>query len=166
METEWSGRYKPLISALVKHANSINRSSSTKIDYGDGVMLYRNEWQVFEKIIENDDETFNMLYISECLGIPQSSFSRIVKDLCNYKLVEKYKTVNNRKNIILKPTEYGRKFYENRINNFSSDAFRSFFEILQDVPDDMLETVTRAIEELNHSISNSGNQEVELVKVE
>ena len=61
MNTEWMGRYRPLLAALVRHSNITQRSSGTRTMLTDEISLNAQEWQVFEYIIEHmeDDAYMN-----------------------------------------------------------------------------------------------------------
>ena len=111
MEVDWMGRYRELVAAIVLHGNVATRTQSDVIDRGEGTFLTHQQWQILEYIVENRDKVFSMNDISYWLNIPQSTFSKTVKLLCNSDLVEKYQAVNNRKNIILRPTEKGLQLY-------------------------------------------------------
>ena len=114
MNTEWMGRYRPLVAELVRHTNIVQRALGIKSEIGEGISLSVQEWQVFEYIIEHADDDAHMNLISDRLGIPQSSFSKMIKTLCGCGLVDKYQMINNKKNIILRPSERGREIYEKR----------------------------------------------------
>ncbi len=167
METEWMGRYRPLVAALVLHANVVNRGLSMRSDIGDGIMLNPQEWQVLEFVIEHSDSYFSMIEISRELGIPQSSFSRIVKTIQDYKLISKYQVAGNRKNIVLRPTEYGKSLYSKRAGVPSSVGFISFFKELDSLSDDSIKTFTKALNNLTLSLPSArDSQEVELIEIE
>ena len=82
MGTEWMGRYRPLVAALVKHTNVVQRAAGRTVRLSDELSLTTQEWQVFEYILEHQDDDSCMYYISELLGIAQSTFSKITKYLC------------------------------------------------------------------------------------
>ena len=167
METDWMGRYRPLVAALVLHANVVNRGLSMRSDIGDGIMLNPQEWQVLEFVIEHSDSYFSMIEISRELGIPQSSFSRIVKTIQDYKLISKYQVAGNRKNIVLRPTEYGKSLYSKRVGGSSSIDFISFFKELDSLSDDSIKTFTRALNNLTLGLPSArDSQEVELIEIE
>ncbi len=167
MGIDWMGRYRPLVAALVLHANVVNRGLSMRSDIGDGIMLNPQEWQVLEFVIEHSDSYFSMIEISRELGIPQSSFSRIVKTIQDYKLISKYQVAGNRKNIVLRPTEYGKNLYNKRVESSSSISFINFFKELDSMSDDCIKTFTRALNNLTLGLPSArDSQEVELIEIE
>jgi len=168
MDSEWMGRYRPLVASLVRHTNVINRAMSNKEEVSDGIFLNPNEWQVLEYIVEHRDNTFNMIDISRQLGIPQSSFSKIVKTLKQYQLADKYIAENNRKNIILRPTDKAIKVYKARTDSVTRKRFEAFFECLKDLPDEAITIFTNALDTLNRTLENeeSSSKSLKLIKQE
>ena len=149
METGWMGRYRPLVAELVRHSNITQRLSATRFSVADDICLNSQEWQVFEYILEHsdDDAYMNMNMISERLGIAQSTFSKIVKALCAYGLVNKYQTTRNRKNILLRPSEKGLEVDR----NYSASLKWNTFEAL-----------ASALRQLNSRLIRSREPEAEL----
>lgn len=153
MNIDWMGRYRPLVAALVRHANIVQRNLSKKTVLTNEISLNSQEWQVFEYIIEHMDDDAHMNLISDRLGIPQSTFSKTVKALCGYDLVEKYQTTRNRKNIILRPSEKGLKLYQIHASGVVSNNFESFFKALDCIADEDIEQFTFALDKLNAQLS-------------
>ena len=69
MGTEWMGRYRPLVAALVKHTNVVQRAAGRTVRLSEEVSLSTQEWQVFEYILEHQDDDSCMNHISERLGM-------------------------------------------------------------------------------------------------
>lgn len=168
MNTEWMGRYRPLLAALVRHSNITQRSSGTRTMLTDEISLNAQEWQVFEYIIEHMEDDAYMNLISDRLGIPQSTFSKIVKALCLHGLVDKYLTSNNRKNIILRPSEKGLSVYQQHSQKVLSAKFEPFFEMLDSFSDEQIARFTDALDLLNSQLlkgNDSTSQPVLIKKV-
>lgn len=155
MGTEWMGRYRPLVAALVKHTNVVQRAAGRTVRLSEEVSLSTQEWQVFEYILEHQDDSC-MNHISERLGIAQSTFSKITKYLCEQGLVDKYQTETNRKNIILRPSADGVDLYRQQTATVGREMFGAFFEDLDGLSDEQLETFTAALERLNATLSQGG----------
>ena len=166
MESEWMGRYREIVAAVVRHGNVVLRTQNNSRDIGNGVVLKQQSWQILEYIVEHDNKRFSMNDISYQLNIPQSTFSRTVKMLCEEGLVEKYQMINNRKNIILKPTEKGIELYRIIAGNSVEPIFRDFFEALKDVSDEDLHRVAVAIEKLDNNLIPERNEEIEMIRLE
>lgn len=144
--TNWMGRYRSLIHALIRYSNSFARIASQKINWGEGIELSAWEWQLLEHIIENDSQCENMLSIANSLGIAQSTISKYTKSLIRYGLVEKYQYKNNKKNIVLRATEKGFKLYETGVANDMYQHFEFLFTLLENIPDEVLDQFTHAID--------------------
>ena len=167
MNTQWMGRYRPLIAALVQHANINLRMARQRGSIGGGISLTSVEWQVLEAIIESQGDMPSMIGIAGKLGIPQSTFSRTVKMLCDLKLVEKYQTASNRKNIILVPTAIAIDLYKEKADGASFSHFQEFFSNLDTLSNEDLETVVSALERFNaalDAIHRPGSDE--LIKID
>lgn len=166
MKSDWMGRYQEITYALILHGNVIARTQTVVFDIGEGIVLNSQQWQILEYIVCNRDKTFSMNDISYRLNIPQSTLSKTVKMLCKYGLVDKYQAVNNRKNIILRPSEHGLHIYTTHSINSVRPVFESFFNILKSVSDEDLHTVAKAIETLDNEILPERKEEIELIKLE
>lgn len=167
-ETKWMGRYRGFIGELVRHSNITSKALSIKADM-DGIMMTPAEWQVLEYVVEHRYDDDRMIHISDTLEIPQSTFSRTVKTLCAEGLIEKYQMSNNRKNIILKPSERGLEFYKSNYKKIIPEGFKQFFASLESISDEDLETVTNALRILNDSFKadfTDHANENKLVKME
>lgn len=156
------GRYRPLVAELVRHSNITQRLSATRFPVADGINLNAQEWQVFEYILEHTDDDAYMNMISERLGIAQSTFSKIVKALCGYGLVNKYQTTRNRKNILLRPSEKGLEVYRNHSVDLNWNTFESFFDVLEPFSDEQIRTLVGAIRQLNEQLSKPNEPAAEL----
>ena len=155
MDSEWMGRYRPLVAAVIRQTNIAIKDISSKHDIGEGIRLNNNEWQTMEYIVEHRDDEEKMNTICERLSIPQSSFSKIVKRLVEYGLVERHTTANNKKNIILKPTELAVRLYRKNVDEVVAGRFAGFFEKLEPLDDDTLAVITEAIEAFNNDIEST-----------
>ena len=165
MKLEWMGRYRELLAALVLHGNVVSRTQSDLMDLGEGIFLTSQQWQIFEYLVEHRDHRFSMNDISYRLNIPQSTFSKTVKILLESGLVEKYQAVNNRKNIILHPTEKGLVLYKNFSENNLRPMFERIFHTLDHISDEDLHSVAMAIVALDNELLPERKEEVEIIKV-
>lgn len=163
MDKEWMGRYKELVGALVMHVNVVYKGVATKIDVGDGIVLTPQEWQTLDFLVYHDDTNYSMADVSRALGIAPSSFTRIVKSLKDYNLIERFQVSYNKKNVIIKPTEYGLDLYS-RVDNTNRKAmFQRFFEDLEVFSDDDLKVMTNA---LNHLTQSLPSYKAEFTKID
>lgn len=150
MNVEWMERYRPLMRALVNHTNSACRIANIRTDIKDGILLNHYDWQVLEYLYEHEANDENMLHMSNVLGIAQSSFSNITKTLCHYRLIKRYHTRTNKKNVILKITELGKEVYEHHVTTHLKDYFTPMFTVLSELSDAQLDVFVRALDTFNH----------------
>ena len=164
MIVSWMGRYREIVAALVRHGNTVARFQNIKSEIYPGIFLSQQEWQVLEYIVEHEDDDSNMNRISECLGIPQSTFSKTIKLLTGYRLVARFRISGNRKSIILKATQAGIEVYQSFSRVISGGAFQQFFDTLSVLTDEQLAVVAKAIggmdDAINASYSKSGKREL------
>ena len=166
MESDWMGRYRKLIDALVLHGNVVIKTQNVTTDIGEGILLKPQQWQILEYLVRNRDNVFSMIDISYRLNIPQSTFSKTIKLLCDYDLVEKYQTVNNRKNIILRPTEKGLSIYRKHAENDVRPFFAGFMDALKNVSDADIQAIANAIEIIDNEMLPERKEEIEIIKLE
>lgn len=168
MESEWMGRYRPLVAEMVRHTNIIAKEAPVRHEVSEGIFLNNNEWQVLEYIVEHRFDDDRMIYISEKLSIPQSTFSKIIKNLVSLGLAEKYQMSNNKKNIIVKPTDKGLKTYLENVNKTVGNHFSGFFSKLERFSDEDIAAFTEAIRTLNTDLETdfSDTGDARLIKVE
>lgn len=123
MDYEWMGRYRQLVSALVRHVNVLDKlKEEFRIEIADGVYVDRLVWQIIEYFVEHRDNTENMIDIAAKLGIPQSSFSKKVKLLKEYGFIDRFIAEGNKKEIFIRPTEKAIRFYrKNSADNVSKE---------------------------------------------
>ena len=152
MERDQFERCRELVAALILHGNVAIRAQSNVLDLGDGIRLKHQHWQIFEYIVEHRDRGFSMVEISYNLSIPPSTFSKTVKLLCAYGLVEKHQAENNRKNIFLRPTERGLQTYDEVTPAHVLPDLRRFLDALEPVSDEDLRCFVRAIKALDDII--------------
>ena len=161
------GRYRALIAALVLHSNVVHRGLAEKVDIGDGILLLPQEWQTLEYIIEHRDRNFSMSDASRSLGIPPSSFSRFVKTLNSRALVERYQMVGNRKNVILRPTDYALELYKRRDSDSIRAMFHEFFRDLDGISDEDLALFTGALDRFTRKLPSAAAIDAsELIKID
>ncbi len=168
MVSSWMGRYREIVAALVRHGNMAARSQFTRNEIYPGLSLTHQEWQVLEYIIEHETDDETMTQISDCLCIPQSSFSKISKLLYEEKLIARFRVFGNRKNIVLKATPYGKEVYESYSKTILNNVFQPFFDQLSGLSDADLATLAHAIQYLDQTVSNTTEKDAkkELIEID
>ena len=152
------GRYRKLIGQLIRYANIYVRGYNIDLGGDEGVTLSAQSWQVLESIIEHEDATLKMTELSRLLGMPQSTFSKYVKKLVDQRLIERYRKADNRKEIILRPSEYGKKFYIQKSKGLLELGYKEMFSLLENVPDEALHSMESAIENLANHLEADTNE--------
>ena len=147
MDDEWMGRYRQLVSALVRHVNVLDKlKEEFRIEIADGVYVDRLVWQIIEYFVEHRDNTENMIDIAAKLGIPQSSFSKKIKLLKEYGFIDRFIAEGNKKEIFIRPTEKAIRFYKQNSADNVSKEFLPFFEKLDRFSDGEIDAFTEALE--------------------
>lgn len=145
LEYNWKSRYKGVVRALVHHSNTVSRTGIVKFDHGDGIMLNHQQYQVFEQIIEHKDDLVTMTEYAEILSVSKSLVSQTAKILLKEGLIRRFRLNDNKKSVILRPTERGEIYYKNYIDNRAKNMFDSFFEALSPFTDEQLDLIEKAI---------------------
>ncbi len=148
----WMGRYRQLVEALVRHVNQVNRAGSIKFNICDDLWVNSFEWQVLEYLYEHESNDDPMLRVSETLGIAQSTYSKIINHLHKGKLIEKFHTPDNKKNVIIRISEKGKKAYECASVQVSQSSWHLFFERLNELSDESLSAFTEALDLLTSGL--------------
>ncbi len=151
---------------VIKFNNLFPRSNIRFIeDNRSRVFLNAQQWQTLECIIECEDTSANMVFFAKQLGLPKSTFSKNVKLLVAQGLVERYQHVNNRKNIVLKPSEKGRALYAKNSAIILNSGWKDAFAVLEDLPDESLFLVVKFMEKLAADLEPENNKVFELMKL-
>ena len=112
MKLDWMGRHRNSIEAIIKMCNAYTAVSYLPVISTSELELSPNEIQVLEYLLENEEKRDNMSVIAERLQYSKSAFSKLVKQLVSKKLLDRFHEANNSKNVIIRPSEYGRKIYK------------------------------------------------------
>lgn len=166
MKIQPLGRYTPLANALKYYANVSSHTLLTKERCNLEPNLGQSEYQILEFICLHENENKIMSEVSSSLGILQSTTTKATKRLIELGLIEKYRIVGNKKNIILKPTVEGRSVYSLYLKHVMP-AFSGFIDCLAKFSDDDLAVFEQAILSLSQHWNDPENVQLsELVKVE
>jgi DNA-binding MarR family transcriptional regulator len=112
-----------------------------KIPSTSGISLNAQQWQALECIIEYEDENRNMFFMANQIGVPKSTFSKNVKLLVGLGLVDRYQQSDNRKDIILKPSDKGREFYKTHSEILFEKGWKIPFSVLDRLSDENMATM-------------------------
>lgn len=167
MKQNWKGRYGDLVAAIVRFNNIAARNSTLQTEYPEyGFSLSAQEWQVLEYLLEHPDSYSPMAHISQDLGIATSTLTKYSAKLVKLGLVEKYKAIDNRKNIILRASQLGERFYYEMVDRFMMANFEVFFQALSSLNDAQLAKLTEGIEALSGRLDTESNDGGKLIRLE
>ncbi len=174
MYLDWMGEYRELVESIIGVVNIYNQIQNERVFTGgiEGLRLSATEVQVIEYILENEEKNSNMSEIAKRLSISQSSFSKKIKLLADKGLLEKYYASNNRKNIIVKVSEFGKAFYSGYVKSEQTDIWREIFSKLDQADRESIKIFTDSLIALRQSMIRTlekevvtGNLGVELIKL-
>jgi len=164
MKMEWMGRYRELIDLLKKYVNLfspfVNKSVIKK-----RLRLTTQQWQTFECILEYEDENKNMVFMANRMGIKKSAFTKFVKVLLDYGLVERYQQKSNRKDIILKASEKGRIYYKDCSQIILESVWKEPFAVLDKLSDENLAIIIDFFTKIVDELDPKNNKVEELFKL-
>ena len=140
MVLEWMGRNRKVIKLLMKYMNIFSHYDK-KIPSNSNISLNAQQWQTLECIIEFEDENRNMFFMANQIGVPKSTFSKNVKLLVDFGLVDRYRQSDNRKDIILKPSDKGRKYYKTHSEIVFKKGWKIPFSVLDKLSDENMTVI-------------------------
>ncbi|MCR4674636.1 MAG: MarR family transcriptional regulator [Lachnospiraceae bacterium] len=164
MELTWMGRNRALVKQLTRHSNIVNRALNNASTFSNEVEMNCVELQILESLIEHEDENKIMSEIANDIGIPRSAMTLSSKHLLKQGLIERFKIEGNNKNIIIRPTSYGRKIYQQYMETTGPELFSAFFEELDNFSEAELSKITKALQTLNESLCHDSTEK--LIKFE
>jgi DNA-binding MarR family transcriptional regulator len=159
------GRYRELIRMLMKYNNLFSRYCSGTFVKESGLLLSAQQWQTLESIIEYEETNFNMAFYAKQLGLPKSTFSKHVKALVDMGLVDKYQQLNNKKNIVLKPSRKGRNLYRKNYAVIYEEGWKDVFKVLDSVSDENIEQFVAFVGKLAEELEPENNKVIALLKL-
>ena len=166
MRLEWLGKYGDFVEKLVHYGNAYAQNYNTERSFGVGASFSASEIQTLEYILTNQNKNQNMAEMAYYLGIPASTFSKNINKMMKKGLVEKYHISTNRKEIILRVSDFGKDVYEQYSRFAYERLYKDVFSVLDQVPAEYVEKFTQILKLCaEENISAADNQAV-LIKVE
>ena len=144
MKLEWMGAHRAAVEALIRCGNSYSQNVNLRGMMTEAVDISAAELQVMEYILENEERRENMSQVAARLDISQSSFSKIVAQLCRLGLLEKYRTCRNRKN--------------DELDRMGPDAEAGFIRLL--------DTFSASMHAAREALSQRESEDIELIPLE
>lgn len=173
MKLEWMGQYRDFVEALVRFGNVCSQSTSTPGSIKTSVYISGTELQVLEYILENEETNLTMSEVADRLYIPHSTFSKVVRQLVEKGILERYRIEGNYKNIVIRASEKGREAYIEYANNAASGKWGAMFKRLDTLTVEQVKNLTDMFNEFSGSAYtniNNNDKDVEftetLIKME
>lgn len=139
MQLEWLGKYRTFIESLIFYVNIYGQIYNHQGFHDTSVPCSVAQIQVLEYILENEEKNQKMAEVANRLGISPSAFSKNVKKMVDKGLLDKYRSVNNKKDIIVKASPLGRNVYQEYVNSLWERRFKKTFEILDEIPEEYVQ---------------------------
>ena len=146
MKLEWLGDYRGFVEKAIKFGNAYASTYQKEQSFGTSVMFSSSQLQTIEYILENEDKNQSMAEIADRLGISRSAFSKNVKKMIEKGLLEKYRTSDNHKNIIVRVSPLGRQVYSDYCVYVQKGIMDKMFQVLEDIPREYLDKVSEALD--------------------
>lgn len=143
---DWLGKYAYFIEKTVQFSNVCSQIAGKQVYFGGSVKFNSIQIQILEYLIKNAQQQEKMADIAAILGISPSAFSKNTSYLLQIGLVEKYHRNDNRKDIILQPTEKGKSAYEEYVSNIISFEFEQVFQMLDEVPIEYVDKIGEVLD--------------------
>lgn len=145
MKLEWMREYRELVEQLIRYCNYYTQSYKKEKYYGTEIAISFEQIQVVECILENEEKQWNMSEIASRLGITVSNFPKLTNKLVGKGLLEKFHTEDNRKEIIILVTDYGKKIYQQYADYIYENHFKRMFEVGDGIPKEYLPVIANMI---------------------
>ena len=145
MQLQWMGEYREVVEKLIHYCNVYASVYKKECLTQCGVSFSFSQIQVLEYLLENEEKNDNMSIVAARLGIALSTFSKLVSALEKKGLLEKYFLEGNKKNIVVRVSDLGRKVYEGYAEEIYNNHFANMFNVLKDIPKEYLPVVAQAL---------------------
>jgi len=160
------GRNRELIRMLMKYVNLFSQYDDKIKDNNIDISISAQRWQTLECIIEYEDENKNMVFMANQLGLSKSTFSKYVKVLVDNGLVDRYQHTDNRKDIVLKSTKKGHKFYQMRSKIILEEGWKEPFAVLDKLSDENMAIIVEFMTKMVSELEPENNKVRELIKLQ
>lgn len=157
MKLDWMQQHRSLIAKLIRFANAYTVMYNKSVDMGTPINISAAQIQTLEYIMEN--ENAKMSEIAEKLGVTRGTFSKNAMQLQEKGLIKKYRRDDNKKEIYLFATDFGRQVYEQYTSFVYENWYHKMFEIADEVPDEYLKKFEEMLDWYTYTIISAGKVE-------
>jgi DNA-binding MarR family transcriptional regulator len=163
----WIGRYRSVVAAMIRYANVSQRLLTEHLYHSEfDVTVSPQEWQVLEYLLEHPNNSLCMAAIADKLGMVPSTFSKCMQSLVTNGLADRFRSEENKKNVILRSTDKGRAFYQSEVERFVAPVYQVLFDNLSSFSDEQLSDFAKAINSLSDSLVPNKAGNPALIKIE
>ena len=145
MQMEWMGGYRELLEKLIHYCDVYSSVAKEEIPLTEGINLTFSQIQVMEYLLENEDLNQNMSSVAVRLGITFSTFSKLINKLEEKGLLEKFYLEGNRKNIVVRVSDLGRRVYAGYVDKLMANHFQPMFDVLDQIPKEYVALFAKAL---------------------
>lgn len=146
LKLEWMGEYREMIEKLIKYCNVYALVYNKEMEIGIEAKISLSQIQVVEYLLENEDLHQNMSEIACRLGISPSAFSKLINRLSQKGFLNKYHTSENRKDIIIRVTDYGREIYRQYADYIIGTHFSKMFQVANEIPKEYIPKIAKMLD--------------------
>lgn len=164
MALDWLGKHEYFISKLMKFGNAYAQNYSTERDLGLGVSFSASELQTLEYILVNEERYLKMAEMAVFLGIPASTFSKNINKMVKKGLLDKYHMSNNKKEIIVRVSDYGKEVYQKYCSIVKEKIYDQVFEMLNRIPAEYEKAAADIIDLIAEENSNTAVPTLEKIE--
>lgn len=165
MKAEWLGEYKELVESIICFANGYAQIYNKEF-MGTDIMYSFSQIQVVEHLLNYEELNQNMAEVAHNLGLTTSSFTKLVNKLVKKGLLKKYHAHGNKKDVIVRVTEDGKRIYQQYSKQIAQGLFLEMFQMGDKVPQEYIMLFTQMMRSLSKSTDLKGEEAVVLVPVE
>ncbi len=119
------------------------------MDLSNHVNLYPSEMQVL--CLMNTNSELTVTDIALTLSITKSAASQLVKKLCSKNMLQKFRSEENERIVILKITDQGKDAVENFFHN-ETQAFGELAKEFSSIADHEMETIRMFLSKLEEML--------------
>lgn len=148
MKLQWMEKHRSLIEKMIRCGNVYAYTFRKQRSFGTESSFSVSQIQTLEYIIETEESDEKMSDMARRLGVSKATFSKNVNNLMEKGLLEKFHCEGNQKNIYVKPTEKGRKVYNEYATFILNDMFNDFLDKADKIPQEYIKQVEDMMDHL------------------
>ncbi len=157
MHLEWMQQHRSLVAKFIRFANAYTLMYNKPVNFNTTIDLSAAQIQTLEYIMEN--ENTKMSDIARKLGVTRSTFSKNAKNLIDKGLLKKYRREDNKKDIYLFATDFGKEVYHQYTDFVYNNWYQELFKIADTVPQEYLDKFEQMLDWYTYTLIAAGKVE-------